>query len=182
MVVPVLAGVAAPAPATGSSDNAELADIQVSLLETASAPSGGALPSLAHASLPTPVTSRAPSLVRTIKLAQGSLYEVSLLVAGSSGVRAPPSVMVQAGSVKRQLVGHPGTDWSRVAFRFQAPRSGPAELHIVTASDDVLLDDVKFRVVNETGSLPLLIGGLLWMGLVLNRRRPAAIIPRLRTG
>ncbi len=119
------------------------------------------------------------TLTRTVRLAQGAHYDVTLMLAGVDGVSTPPSVMVQAGSIRRHLVGMPGSDWSRVGFQFQAPRTGIAELHISALSDAVRLDEVTISTVTEVGSLPLLVGGLVCMGLVLNRRRPTPIIPRL---
>jgi hypothetical protein len=121
-------------------------------------------------------------VVQAVKLSQGTTYEVSFRIAGARQAQSPPSVMVHASGVRKHLTGASGGDWSRVGFRFQAPRTGTDDLKITAASGDVRVEDVSVRAVHESGSLPLLLGGLVWIGLLLNRRRPEPMIPRLRAG
>jgi hypothetical protein len=180
MAVPAIGGVGASVPAQDV-DGAPLV-MQVSLVGIPSAPTAGWAAASSRAGVPAGGMSAGRSLVQSLKVSPGTLYEVSLLLAASDNHRAPPSVVVQAGGIRHQLIGKPGADRSRVAFRFQAPRTGQAELRIEAMSGAVLLDEVQVHPVSDAGSLPLLIGGLISIGWLLNRRRPSPLIPSLRVG
>lgn len=117
---------------------------------------------------------------RTVTAAPGASLQLRLAIAAVPGAPRPPLVQVRLAGEVRLVEGARDGTWVVRTVPFTAPGDGaPVAVALAAVSDGVLVDAVSVEPAPRTASLPVLIGGLLWIGWVINRRRAHPLLPQL---